>query len=158
EYAGDARDAHAPRPVLRLVGSQPPSKSSGVELVGEGPAVPVAPSPAHGRPTAVTRKEWSPPSDSGGLDRLPVTHSVPPVPKGAAQPIAVASSAPPPARLAAGPAPRSLGSPAPMGITKSEGVEAMKLCTASVDLLKHGQHAEAISGLQKFIRTFPSHD
>jgi tol-pal system protein YbgF len=159
EYAGDARDAHAPRPVLRLVGTQSPSKSTGIEVGGEGPAIPVAAPPpsSHGR-APVARKEWSPPADGEGLDRLPVTHAVPPVPKGGAQPVAVASSAPPSSRQAAGPAPRALPPPVPTGISKGESVEAMKLYTASVDLLKHGQHAEAISGLQKFIRTFPSHD
>src|SRR3989442_14892805 len=33
EYAGDAKDAHAPRPVLRLAGSQAPQKST--HAVGE---------------------------------------------------------------------------------------------------------------------------
>jgi tol-pal system protein YbgF len=46
----------------------------------------------------------------------------------------------------------------PLPKTANDSVDAMKLYTASVDLLKHGQHAEAIAGLQKFIRIYPVHD
>jgi tol-pal system protein YbgF len=47
--------------------------------------------------------------------------------------------------------PRRIAAPA-------DNVDAMKLYSSSVDLLHHGQHAEAIAGLQKFLRAFPTHD
>src|SRR5262249_28481971 len=79
-----------------------------------------------------------------GSDKLPVTRAIPPVPKsGSPAPKAMPAVAPPPPSTPKAP---------------NESVDAMKLYTASVDLLKHGQHAEAISGVQKFIRTYPSHD
>ena len=146
EYAGDARDAHAPRPVLRLVGSQSPQKST--DVVGE--MTPVAPEKKPAK--AASRQEWNPPSDD--MDRLPVTKAVPAVPKsGAPMPKSAPSpvAAPPPV---AAPSPPKAAPPK----TANESVDAMKLYTASVDLLKHGQHAEAIAGLQKFIKTYPTHD
>jgi tol-pal system protein YbgF len=161
EYAGDAKDAHAPRPVLRLVGSQAPQKST--DVVGE--MTPVPP-PKKG----AIKQEWNPPSDSG-VDKLPVTHAVPPVPK-AGQPVdRTGGGSPPPRRaeLAGAPPPTGKAAPAvaqtpratPLPVapkTANESVDAMKLYTASVDLLKHGQHAEAIAGFEKFIKSYPTHD
>jgi tol-pal system protein YbgF len=145
EYAGDAKDAHAPRPVLRLVGSQPPQKST--DVVGE--MTPVAPPPP--KKGGAIKQEWNPPSDSMG-DKLPVTHAVPPVPK-AGQPVPKAAPA-----VAQAPKAAPLPAPTPAPKAANESVDAMKLYTASVDLLKHGQHAEAIAGLQKFVRSYPAHD
>ena len=146
EYAGDARDAHAPRPVLRLVGSQAPQKST--DVVGE--MTPVAPAPPK-TAKAGARQEWTPPSDDG--DKLPVTKAVPAVPKsGAPMPKSAPAPLPKTAPAPIAAAPKSTPKPA------NESVDAMKLYTASVDLLKHGQHAEAIAGFEKFIKTYPAHD
>src|SRR5262249_45964860 len=128
EYAGEARDLHAPRPVLRLTGSQPGHAQ-------EAPMEAVPPTPTRpGR--APPQTGWRPPPE--GEDRLPVTHNVPPVPpKQGAR------------RLAAEPSeaiPAAVAVPAPhRAVAPTDDVDAMKLYSSSVDLLHHGQHAEAIA-------------
>src|SRR5262249_43819098 len=86
EYVGAARDAHAPRPVLRVIGSSMPSsgghaKTQGSEVVGEaaGPA-----------PRGSGNRGAARPATGGGSgalvenagDRMPITRNVPPVPSG----------------------------------------------------------------------------
>jgi tol-pal system protein YbgF len=150
EYAGAARDAHAPRPVLRLTGAQAPRSPEAVDNT------PVAtagkPGPRAGRTPPREREEWRPPP--AGDDRLPVTRYVPPVPKGAGrvEPAPMVAVARPPV------APRTTAQPAAVASSVGSASDAMKLYTTSVDLLHHGQHAEAIAGLHKFLGSYPAHD
>jgi tol-pal system protein YbgF len=166
EYAGAARDAHAPRPVLRLVGSQAVRGTSDSEVVGErSDRGPSAPSTGH----RTARNDWRPPEpavaeDPG--DRLPVTRSIPPIPhregEGTSAPVvhAPAAPVPPPPLARQDPASQPVRALARAGGPGKGGsdVEAMKLYNSSVELLRHGQHAEAIAGLHRFIEVYPTHD
>jgi tol-pal system protein YbgF len=150
EYAGAARDATAPRPVLRLVGSQAPQLQ---EVAPANPPSTGAATPRRAGRSA-PRPEWRPPEPMGSDDRLPVTRGVPPVPKPGA-PSMPAKIEPTPAAPAAAHVPAA---PAAAAVPAAAPLSAMKLYTQSIDLLHQGKHAEAISGLRKFIATYPSHD
>ncbi|HJZ86798.1 MAG TPA: tol-pal system protein YbgF [Polyangia bacterium] len=146
EYVGAARDAHAPRPVLRLVGAQPLPRTPEVSGEAAGSREPQRAgrsAPPAARPSA----------EGSGDDRLTVTRYVPPVPPKESGGKSVAAPAP-----AQAPAPARASAVPPAASPVSAQIDAMKLYNASVDLLKHGQHAEAIAGFEKFIRSYPSHD
>ena len=141
EYAGDAAVSSNERPVLRLVGSGPPTRENPVatpkrvEVVGERAASGDRPAPIE-----------SPPRRAGqDAD-------------GAAEEIAVLStrSLPPAARAAASPQapPSPQAAPAP----QAAAVDPMRLYRQSLDLLKSGQHVEAVAGFRRFIAANPEHD
>lgn len=147
EYAGAARDANAPRPILRLSGGQMPPRQGIVEAA---PPKEADVAPRAGRSA---RAEWRPPSTD---DKLPVTAAVPPVPvRGDSSAGKTLPRIEAPRRTAP---PQVASTSQVAGASHLGEAEPMKMYNAAIELLKHGQHAEAIAGLQKFVRQFPSHD
>jgi tol-pal system protein YbgF len=169
EYSGAARDTYAPRPVLKLTGSGAPNIETVSAIPPENGPHAAAPRPSSSAPVRANKPAVA---DSGVSDddRLPVTRFVPKVPPKGTE-VASALTGPPDhyTGQGSGPAaPRETPAPAVAPGAKvaahaapassSSAVDAMKLYGASVELLKQGQHAEAIAGLHKFLQAYPSHD
>ncbi len=141
EYAGDAVTTSTARPVLRLSGVERPSAPPPLPPSPRFASSPPAPRP---RPLAVAGERSIPDGDDGPL--APSSRALLPAAAAAAAPSASAPT------YAAAPSNSAGSAPAaPDG-------GPIRLYQQSLELLKGGQHAEAVAGFRRFVARHARHD
>lgn len=170
----------ADRPTLTIQGDRAAfregaSQVTTYRLSGSKPAVAAAPArkPLLA-PTVVEREGPPPPPPPGSDDRIPVARA--PVPKVADAVRASAPPAPAPAPVAvappAAPRPAPAAVPAPVPVPLKGGGEAVVTAPkepaeiadveqsykAALELLKRGQHEQAVAGFRRILADHPRHD